>query len=213
MAGSAGLQAGLTGGIHGYMIPLGLTLLVGAAAGAAIWVRAWLALSSRRDRATIALARIRRGGPDESRRDGAPSDGGVTWRGARAPSCAARIIALATALAIVQVTLYVVQENLERAIDGLPAAGLSPLLDGYGAGAWIQAAIGLLLAVSLVGAMHLLRSKLATVDLSERLVFAMLARAVRDMSSPQPPRSPVTPAQLLFRTAFWCRPPPVHAPA
>jgi hypothetical protein len=36
VAGTAGLQAGLTTGIHDYMLPLGLALLIGAAAGATV---------------------------------------------------------------------------------------------------------------------------------------------------------------------------------
>ena len=208
MAGVTGLRAGLSGGIHAYMVPLGCSLLAGAAAGAATWVRAWLGLSRRLDRSAAALARIRRG---ERPPGGAPPAGGASRQSPRAPSSAARVIALATALAIVQVALYVIQENLERAVDGLPSTGLSPLLDGYGAAAWIQAAIGLLLAASLVGALRLLRSKRATVERSERIVRALWGRATRATSSPPPPQAHVTPAQLLFRDASWCRPPPVLA--
>jgi len=58
VAGIAGLQAGLTGGIHDFMLPLGLALLLGAAAGATAWTRAWLALGRRLDRSGAALRRF-----------------------------------------------------------------------------------------------------------------------------------------------------------
>ena len=59
VAGIAGLQAGLTGGIHDFMLPLGLALLLGAAAGATAWTRAWLALGRRLDRSGAALRLLR----------------------------------------------------------------------------------------------------------------------------------------------------------
>jgi hypothetical protein len=211
VAGVAGLQAGLTSGVHDYMVPVGLALLVGAAVGAAAWTRAWLALGRRLDRSAAALARLRSGaGLREPAPGGAPpvgASGGV----AHAPSYAARVVALAAALAVVQCSLYLLQENLERALHGLPTGGLSPLLDRYGAAAWIQAAIGLLLATVLVAAMRLITARRSVAERCERMVRAMWERAVRSTSSPRPRPSTVIPAQLLLRNALWSRPPPVLA--
>lgn len=105
------------------------------------------------------------------------------------------------------------QENLERAVHGLPGAGLTPVLDGFGAAAWIQAAVAVLFATAMVAAMRLLCSKAAAAERCERIVRALWQRAQRSTSSPQPPRSHVTPAQLLLLNALWGRPPPVPAAA
>jgi hypothetical protein len=214
--GLAGLQASLTSGIHDYMIPLGLALLAGGVAGATVWTRTGLALGRRLDRSVALLSRLRRGERLGEPAPGHGAAGRASGRGAAqgpAPSFAARVLALAGPLAAVQCALYLVQENLERALHGLPGGGLSPVLDGYGAAAWIQAAIGLLLATALVAATRLLSVRQSAAELCERIVRALWQRAVRSSSSPQPRRSHVIPAQLLFRNALWCRPPPVPAAA
>ncbi|MDQ6847444.1 MAG: hypothetical protein M3019_07670 [Candidatus Dormibacteraeota bacterium] len=214
VAGLAGLRAGLTGGIHDYMIPLGLALLVAGAAGAAIWGRAWMAIGRRFDRSAAALRRLRRG-----QRVGAagcepgPALGGQAGAPERVPSLGARVLALAALMALLQCSLFVLQENLERVVHGLASGGFAPLLDGYGAGAAIQGCVALLLATVLVAAMGLLRARSAAAVLCERIVRALWQRALRSTSSPQPPQSDVIPAQLVLRTALWSRPPPVPAAA
>ena len=209
VAGIAGLQAGLTGGIHDFMLPLGLALLLGASAGATAWTRAWLALGRRLDRSGAALRRLRRGaglpvGPPATKAAAAPT---------RAPSLLARVGALALPMAVVQCSLFLVQENLERAIHGMAAPGIGPLFDGGGSAAWIQAAVALLLATALVVALRLLRSRDAAAQLCERLVRALWERNQRRTSSPLPRPTYLPAAQLLLRSAIWQRPPPVPAAA
>jgi hypothetical protein len=209
LAGIAGLQAGLTSGVHDYMLPLGLLLVVGAATGAAVWTRTWLALGRRLDRFTEALSRLRRGaGPGD-----APVPRSVAIAPWRAPSLAARVAALALPMALIQCALYLVQENLERTAHGLTAPGVRPLLEDFGAAIWIQAGVALTLAVALVVATRLLRSRLEEVNRIARVVRALWERARRATSSPQPMTAFVVAAQLLLHSAIWQRPPPAPAAA
>jgi hypothetical protein len=209
VAGTAGLQAGLTSGIHDYMLPLGLALLLGAAAGATAWTRAWLALGRRLDRSRALVARLRRGGGLPS----APARTAAATAPAHPPSLPARVAALAVAITAVQCAVYLVQENLERALHGMVAPGIAPLLDGFGATAWIQGAVALLIAATLVAAARLLRSRDAAAQLCERLCRTLWERARRSTSSAVPAPTYVTAAQLLLRSAIWQRPPPRPAAA
>lgn len=211
VAGVAGLQAGLGGGIHEYMLPLAALLLALAAAGAAGLVRAWLALGRRLDRSARLLARLRRGDGDASAAlaehpDQAADPGFL-------PSRLARVLALALPLAVLQCAIYVVQENLERTLRGLPAGGLGPLLDGRGAAAWIQAAVALVLAAILTAALLVLRRRHRTVQRIERLARAFWRRTCREPALPAHPRPHVTATQLLLGSALWQRPPPAASPA
>jgi hypothetical protein len=214
VAGLAGLQAGLVTGVHDYMVPLGVALLVGAAATATIWARAWLALGARLDRSAIrlgSLLRGRRAGAVGSQEAVLSADRTGSW--SRRTSFGAHTFALAIPMALLQCSLYLAQENLERTAHGLPGGGLGPLVDGFGASAWIQAGVAVLMAATTVLAMRLLRSRAAAVERSERLVRALWRRAQRPVSSATPRPMHVTPAQLLLRSAVWVRPPPVPAAA
>lgn len=211
-AGIAGLQAGLGGGIHDYMLPLAAVLLTLAAAGAAGLIRAWLALGHRLDSSARLLARLRRGDRHAAllppnRQPGHNADLGFM------PSPLARVLALALPLAVLQCAVYLVQENLERALRGLAAGGLSPLLDGGAAAAWIQTAVALVLATILTAALLLLRARDRSVERIERLARAFWQRTGRDAPLPGSPRPHVTAARLLLGSALWQRPPPASSAA
>jgi hypothetical protein len=203
-AGLAGLQAAVTSGVHDYMLPLGLALLVVAATGATLWTHVWLALGQRLDRSGALLCRLRRG----DRLHRAPAAGSGASAAAPTPSLPASVAALTVPMALIQCALYVVQENLERTAHGLPAPGVSPLLAGLGAAAWIQSAVAAALATAVVVAGRLLQSRLAAVQRIERLVRALWERAQRPTSSPRPKAALIVPAQLLLGSAIWQRPPP-----
>jgi hypothetical protein len=213
VAGVAGLQSAVTSGIHDYMLPLGLALLVAAAVGAAAWTKAWLALSRRLDRSAAALAQLRRGQRPADRGQGGGRVGGpaetVLGRRGPAPSFTARVIALAAPMGALQCSLYVVQENLERALHGIAGTGLAPLLDSHCAAVWVQAVIAVLLAAALVAASAVLRRKHLLVEGYERLVGVLWQRAVRCMSAPLPRRSDVVCTPLILGSTLWGRPPPV----
>jgi hypothetical protein len=210
-AGLAGLQAGLSGGIHAYMLPLAAVLLGVGVLGAAGLAQAWLSLGRRFDRSARLLARLRRG----DRAAVAPPvhhPGHAAERALR-PSPLAAVLALAMPLAVLQSALYLVQENLEQALRGLPAGGLGPLLDGNGAAAWIQAATALVLATILTAALLLLRSRRRCVERIERLARAFWQRTGRDSGQRARPRPHVIATQLLLGSSLWQRPPPASSPA
>jgi HAMP domain-containing protein len=211
VAGVAGLEASLGGGVHDYMLPLAAALLAAAAFGAAGLVRAWLTLGRRLDSSARLLARLRRGDlsaapspPDRHGRDAPPP--------ASMPSPLAGVLALALPLATLQCAVYLVQENLERALRGIPAGGFGPLLDGGGAAMWIQAAVALALATVLTAALLLIRRRSGAVQRLERLAQAFWQRS-RSTSPSTRPRRHVTATQLLLGSALWQRPPPAPSPA
>jgi hypothetical protein len=210
-AGLAGLQAGLGGGIHAYMLPLAAVLLAAGVIGAAGLARAWLSLGHRFDRSARQLAGLRRG--DRTTSVPPTQRPGHAAERAFMPSAPALVVALAMPLAVLQSALYLVQENLERVLRGLPTGGLGPLLDGNGAAAWIQAATALVLAAVLTAALLLLRARRRSVERIERLVRAFGRRSGRESELPPHPRPHVIATQLLLGSALWQRPPPASSPA
>ncbi len=204
-AGLAGLQAGLTSGVHDYMVPLGVLLLIGAAATATMWARAWVTLGSRLDQSVALIRSLLRGAR--------PSAAPRTARLEAAPSLGGRWLALALPMAVAQCGLYVLQENVEQAVHGIVGGGLAPLAEGFGAAAWIQTGVAALMAGAIVFAMRVLRSRIAAVDHCEHLVRALWLRAHRRKSSAPPRSAHVIAARLLPGTARWVRPPPVPVAA
>jgi hypothetical protein len=206
LAGLAGLQAGLTSGVHSYMLLLGAVLLATALIGAAAWSRAWVSLGRRIDSSAAVLAALRRG-----RAGAAPLVRSPPPGSSRQPTFAARVAALALPLTIVQCLLFLIQENVERALHGLAAAGLAPLVDAFGAAVWIQAAVALVLATVLVAAAHLLRAREATARRWAWLARSMWRRLQRAAHSPEPTPVHVAAALRLLGSALWQRPPPVSS--
>ena len=190
------------------MLPIGLVILLGAAASATVWARAWIVLGRRLDRSAAVLARLRAG----KRVGEVPAAVAATGRRG-ATSFAARVGALALPIALLQCVLYLVQENLERVLHGLAAPGLSPIVDGFGAAAWIQAAVALVLATAIAVATYLLRTRAVAARSCERLARRLWERARRGATSPQPRLPHVTAARLLLRSAIWQRPPPAPCSA
>lgn len=193
----AGLRSGL-GGVHAYMIPTGVALVLVAAGGAGAWLAAWQALGRRLDSSAAALRRLLH--------SGRPATAPV----AASPTLGARYLALAVPMALIQCGIYLVQENVERLAAGGSSAGVAPLLDSHGAAALIQAGVAAVMAAVVLVALRLLGRRSARVDAMER-VIAILCRARRwriPRSAAPPARPDVRPARLLLGTALWNRPPP-----
>lgn len=206
-AGIPGLRAGLAGGVHGYMLPLALALLIVAGAGAAGFTRAWLGLGRRLDRAAATVRRLSAGGRGPS----APPEVTATPQ-TPLSSTWSRLVALALPLGLAQCALYVVQENLERIVHGFAGRGTAPLTDSFGAAAWIQLATAALLAVLLFAAAALLHSRHRAVAEIERRARALWLRVWRRPAvGPSRSAAHVVPCRLLFGCALWQRPPPPHS--
>jgi hypothetical protein len=207
-AGVAGLRAGLGGGIHGYMLPLAAGLLVAAVAGATWLTRAWLVLGRRLDASAALIARLRAGerrGPEPVLR--LPAGG---RRRGPEPSPRAGLIALGLLLGALQCALFLAQENLERVLQGAPAAGLAPLAGASGAATWIQLGVAAVLGAVLTAGGRLLRSRVRAVERLESVIRALCqrARVTTEVGRPAVGRRVVTVTGLLG-SAVWQRPPPV----
>jgi hypothetical protein len=200
-AGTDGLRAGLSGGVHGYMLPLVAVLLIGALLGAAVWARAWLALGRRLDASAAALASLRRG----EQRPVVPARAGTE---PSPPTLGARVAALSGMLTVIQLVLYLAQENIEVAGHGAPLPGLSVLVDRYAAAAWIQATLAVMFGALLVAATAVLRRRERIAAVRERTVRILSGLRIRTPAPVHPVAAVVTALQLRFRSTLWQRPPP-----
>lgn len=203
--GTSGLDREITSSTHLYMVPagLGLTLLVAVAAAAVARLRRRLA--QRLENASGLLARAWRGASVPAVGAADPS------RPSMPPSRRRVFLALGLALAFLQVGLYLVQENVETALSGAPAPGLSAVTGVHWAAPLIHVGLALVLAALTVAAWSKLRRREAIVERVERVVRAVLAalaaRRLRPLLAPPAPlRHHGAPA--LLGTSIWCRPPP-----
>ena len=204
-AGLPGLYAGLGGGVHDYMLPLGIAIVVAGFAGAALWLRAWTALGRRFDNAVRLVRQVQRGrvtGAVAARRSDPASP---------RTSAVAAIAALALPLAALQVVLFLVQENAERAVHGLPLAGIAPIAASGGAAAWIQVTVALVVATLLMPLFRALDRRLRAARRHERLARALLLHLARPPARPTPVLPVLRPAHLRQRAALWRGPPQVAA--
>jgi len=199
VAGTAGLREELLGSIHWYMAPVGLALaLVAAVLAVRAW-QLWAGLGRQLTAARLAISRAWRG-----RRQ----DGGQTLPIRRA-DVAPRLSATRVwpLLALVQIGLYLLQENLEALAAGVPAPGMQALAGRHWAAPLVHAAVALLLTGVVVLIRRVFQHRSRAVTSTRALLRVLLAvigraRAVRPATPPPAPR----PADRFGR--LWCRPPP-----
>jgi hypothetical protein len=200
VAGTAGLREELLGSIHWYMLPVGLALaLVAAVLSVRAW-QLWVGLGRQLTVARWAIARAWRGGrhtPTES----------AMWapRVEQAPRLnATRIWPL---LALAQIGLYLLQENLEALAAGVPAPGMQALAGRHWAAPLVHAAVALLLtgAVVLVRRAFQHRSRVVT---STRALLRVLLAVIGRATAARPATPPPAPRPADRFGRLWCRPPP-----
>jgi hypothetical protein len=201
VGGAAGVHATLLGSAHVYMLPLGalLALLVGFSA--AWWWRAWTALGHRLDGARRALAGALRGHLV------AP----VPRPATATPSGVARWLALTLLVATVQVSTYILQENLEAVAAGRATPGLGAVSGVHAAAPLVHLAVAALLcALAMAGAWRL-RTRTQRIRACARLVRVLLATLVRpgDPAGPRPAAWRPSPFDHLGRPP-WRGPPPAR---
>lgn len=198
--GTAGLREELVGSIHWYMAPVGVVLALLAAATAVGAWRLWTRLGGQLAAARHALARAWR--DDGSARDHRSPGGGSPPAGAEL-----RISRLWPLLAVVQIGLYVLQENIETAAVGLPAPGLHALTGTHWAASLVHAAVALLLAAVVVGIRRALHHRSGAVR-AVRALLDVLLGVVRPGDT-HPVTSVVVPRPADRFGRLWCRPPPL----
>src|SRR5207245_8812538 len=108
--------------------------------GARCW-QLWTELGLRLDRARAAVAAAWRG-RQRSR---------LTAAATTVPSAPARMAALWLPVALLQIGLYLIQENVEAVVAGSPAPGLGAVWGAHWAAPLVHAGVALLLAVLTVG--------------------------------------------------------------
>ena len=205
-----GLTTAVTGPVHGYLLGVGACLtLLAALGGAALW-RLWERMGRRIDAlagAARALFRGRPGrldgdvlaGPRARRADGSATPG-ASW--------AARLVSLWLLLTVVQLLLYIAQENLEASRVHAPMPGVGAVLGVHWVAPVIHLDIAFLVASALVLVARRLSSRSTLINHLVALVVALLAAFDTPASDPAPvsTAAPVRPRWL--RGPLWRRPPP-----
>jgi hypothetical protein len=216
----AGLRAGVgsvTTSVHLYLLPAGLGLVAGAIAVGTVATWAWVGLARRLAAARWALKRGHRA---------RPAPGAATGTAERLPTLpaanrTARLLAppgrspvggvasLWVLLTLLQVTIWVVQENVELSASRLPMPGAGVLGGVHALAPAVQAGVALGLAALIVGLQHRFARRVRQVRAHERL----LARR-------WPPVVIFVPVELVTRSTTplerwgaqrWPRPPPARS--
>lgn len=201
--GTGGLTTELTGSVHAYMLPLGAVLAVAAAVGGAwIW-RWWVALGARLDRARAMATSLLRG----QRPTTAEPIGDSTQ--SNSPSFAAGVLAAWPALALLQIALYLVQENVEALAGGAPAPGFGAITGVHALAPLVHAGVALVLVLAGAGLLRLLQRRALELAVVEAVVRALLRRwrGLPQALAIPADRDAAAPSQLLGRHIHQ-RPPP-----
>ncbi|HEX3605152.1 MAG TPA: hypothetical protein VH134_04465 [Candidatus Dormibacteraeota bacterium] len=194
LTGASGLGRATVGLPHLYMLPLGALLTLLLADGGRRWWRRWADLGARLEHARAALRQAMRG-----RRTTAP--GPVVL-----PRLPVRL--LWGPLAVAQLLLYLLQENVEALAAGRPAPGLGAITGIHWAAPLIHAAVALGLAALVALAGRRLWHRAERVLRCERLA-AHLGRLRGARSRQQGDAAAWRPSPLQrFGAQLWSRPPP-----
>jgi len=197
--GVAGLERGLVGSMHAYMLPVGLVFagLAALFAGGA-WIR-WQQLALRLDRAALAFR-------------AALSGKRVTLepvvRDFIRPSWGSRILVLGAALAILQIGLYLLQENVEALIVGATAPGFGAITGVHWAAPLIQLDIALTLLTAVAFVQNRLQARAAAIASLELFVRAIIGRLRVVDDVPRRFIASLAPHRFWGRH-IWSRPPPL----
>ncbi|MBV8195931.1 MAG: hypothetical protein JOY80_10440 [Candidatus Dormibacteraeota bacterium] len=199
--GTAGLDAELFGSVHAYMLPLAAGLgLVGALLGLRLW-QVWTALGRRLDAAQGAVWALLRGRPVAVRE---PMDA------ASPPSFWAGVLVAWPALAVLQIALYLFQENVEAVAAHVPAPGLGAITGVHALAPAVHAGVALALVLVVAAVARLVRRRghvVAAVEAIARALLRALTSRVPELRIP-PSRHLRAPLQLIG-LRLQQRPPPV----
>ena len=199
---ASGVSAAAFSSVHVYMLPVGgLLALAAALAGVGVW-RAWWALGRRLERTRIAFAGALRGrrGPWTLRETPArPSEG-------------AQLLALWLPLCLVQVGLYLLQENVEALIANRAAPGLAAVTGIHLPVLAVHVLVAWALAWAVLIVLRRLGERRGLLAACERLLTALLRRLGRAEAIPHAARTcDPTPRERLG-SSLWRRPPPLLLP-
>ncbi len=197
LGGTLGLRSTIAGATHLYMLPLGVLLtLLAAHLGVRAW-RLWRALGRRLEVAHTVLRRTLRGRTSR-----------IVHEPRACSTEAVSVLLLWPPLALGQIGVYLLQENLEGALTTGREPGLGALVGLHWAAPLVQAAVALLLATGVAVLSRRIHDRASRLHRCERLVAA-LRRARRCVSAPRPGSISWSPSPLQrFGAQLWSRPPP-----
>ena len=201
--GTSGLTTELTGSVHAYMLPLGAALAIAATVGgASIW-RWWVALGARLDRARAMATSLLRGQPP------ARTDLVGATTSSQQPSLVAGVLAAWPALALLQIALYLVQENVEALAGGAPAPGFAAITGVHALAPLVHAGVALALVIAGAGLLRLLQRRARQIAVVEAVIRALLRRwrGLPQALAIPADRDAAAPSRLLGRHIHQ-RPPP-----
>lgn len=182
-----------------YMLPMGALLAVlGAIAGARVWWL-WVGLSRRLDGARDRLRALWRNHDIHPLPRAIPGD---------RPSLTGGTLSLGAPLAVLQIALYVVQENLEALLDGGRAPGLGAITGVHWAAPAVQALVAVALAAVATLIVRRLSQRRDAVRRVEALVTSWARRLRASAPSVEAPDSAVRSPFAIHGSVLWCRPPP-----
>jgi hypothetical protein len=210
-----GLTTAVTGPVHGYLLGAGACLtLLAALGGAALW-RLWERMGRRIDALAGGARALFRGRRRGLARDALAASRVPRSRVAATPgaSWAARWISLWLLLTLVQLLLYLAQENLEASRVHAPLPGLGAVLGVHWVAPLIHLDIAFLVASALVLVARRLSSRSARIDHLEALVRALLAAFDAPVSDPPPVSTAAHGSPRWLCGPLWRRPPPHPASA
>ncbi|MBV9100323.1 MAG: hypothetical protein JOZ46_09285 [Candidatus Dormibacteraeota bacterium] len=199
--GPRGLTTELIGSVHVYMIPLAIVLgAAGLLLAAQLW-SVWTQLGRHLDSARRMLRAALRG-----RAVPAPPRAGA-WM----PSLSSRLLIAWPALTVLQLALYVIQENIEAAAAGMPAPGLGAITGVHAFAPLVHAVVALALLLTVLVALRVIRIRARHVEAVQAILRHVLAvRRSRGASAIPSARAARTPSQL-FGHDLLQRPPPLIA--
>jgi hypothetical protein len=194
----ARLSVGALTSVHVYMLPAGALLVLGAALlGVRCW-RAWWALGRRLERARIALAGAWRGRhlprPQQAIAPG-PSEG-------------TQLVALWLPLSLLQIGLYLLQENAEALVTSRPLPGIGAVAGVHTVVLAVHVLVAWALAWAVLLVLRRLGERSGRVAACERLLLTLLRRLGRAAITPQASRAAGASPLDRFGRGLWRRPPP-----
>ncbi len=196
--GSAGLRGELVGSVHGYMLPTGILLGILAAAAGVRCAQVWQQLGLRLRIARHALSHAWRGGigpvPVTPRQPPRPEP--------------LRLSSVLVRLAPLQITLYVLQENLEAWRAGLATPGLGAIGGVHRAAPLVHVLVAACLAALVVLLHRALRRRHHAVLACQRLARVLLAALLRSPTEPRPRPVWLASARDRWTLQLLRRPPP-----
>lgn len=198
VSGAARLSADALAPVHAYMLPVGALLILGTALlGVRCW-RAWWALGRRLEQTRVALAGAWRGG-------------GSPWRPAAAaprPSDGAQLLALWLPLSLLQIGLYLLQENVEALAAGRPMPGAGAVAGAHSPVLAVHVLVAWALAWAVLLVLRRLGERGGVVAACERLLLALVRSLGRAAAAPQAARASSASPLDRFGRNLWRRPPP-----